>query len=88
MYRLYCLLWCTTLKYRVHIHSGFWYASVVENPPAVSVCMFVIWIQIKYKRMNLETTKIYKQELKEFYEKYPDAKQLLARYIRLHVHVH
>ena len=36
---------------------------------------------MKYKRMNLESSKVYKLQLKEFYEKYPDAQELLKRYI-------
>ena len=38
------------------------------------------WLQIKYQRMHLESSSVYKEQLKEFYEKYPDAKELLKRY--------
>lgn len=30
--------------------------------------------------MHLESSSIYKEQLKEFHEKYPDAKELLKRY--------
>ena len=39
------------------------------------------WLQIKYQRMHLESSSVYKEQLKEFYEKYPDAKELLKRYM-------
>ena len=43
-------------------------------------CMVPTRLQIKYKRVHLESSNIYKEQLKEFYEKYPDAKELLKRY--------
>ena len=44
-------------------------------------------LQIKYKRMHLESSNIYKEQLKDFHEKYPDAKELLKRYVIYNVHV-
>ena len=41
--------------------------------------IMIIILQIKYKQMHLESSKLYKRQLIEFHEKYPDAKELLKK---------
>ena len=57
------------------VHAIKFYIQIICAPAHAST-----WLQIKYKRVHLESSNIYKEQLKEFHEKYPDAKELLKRY--------